>query len=267
MKYEKKTISHSMADGFLQCKKKFEFAHVMNLQPKTRSDGLERGNTGHKFFEAFFRAIKEGKSTEEAQTEGVDFALKYEGFNSDSLPLVLEWVARIWPELDWKILEVERTYRLKIGELTFPFTIDLLIESKGFLYIVDHKFLYDFYDQEVIDILPQLPKYIGALRAMGVDVTAAKYNMVRTRAVKDPALRFRMVPVEPSNSRVKQAMKEQILVMKEMTEGFTPNRTPNSMNCGNCAFKTICAMQLNEERIDLVIDHKFERNTYGYDDE
>jgi predicted RecB family nuclease len=144
--------------------------------------------------------------------------------------------------------------------------MDLLVQLNGELVLVDHKFLYDPYSREVIDILPQMPLYIGALRSHGINVKYGLYNIIRTRNTKIDL--YTTEVLKPSPTRVKQAMAEQIETMKRIEQGVPFRvRTANKMNCGNCQFNSLCATELRGEDTTLLRTHYFKPNEYGYLDE
>jgi hypothetical protein len=90
----------------------------------------------------------------------------------------------------WLILESEAAYNLKLtDEISYTFIVDLVAKSpEGDLVAIDHKNQYDFISEGEARLLPQLPKYIGALRALGKDVKYGLYNQLRTRKVTGPAM-------------------------------------------------------------------------------
>lgn len=262
---KRRLISYSEADSFNQCEKKHEFAHEDKLTAITHSDGLTLGTTGHLFFEVFFKAILAGNSTEEAKEKAIH-AIAGEPMGPNALNLVIPWVDGIWPTLGWKIVAVEQEYRVAISEtLVYPMKCDLLVQWNGELVLIDHKFLYDPYARSVIDILPQMPLYIGAMRQHGIQVRYGVYNIIRTRNTKID--NYLMEPCKPSPERVKQAMLEQIETMKRIENGVPFRvRTANKMNCGNCQFNGLCAAELRGEDTTLLRTTFFKHNDYGYED-
>jgi CRISPR/Cas system-associated exonuclease Cas4 (RecB family) len=261
----RRLISYSEADSFNQCEKKHEYAHEDKLTAITHSDGLTLGTTGHLFFEVFFKAILNGASDFEAKEEATH-AIAGEALGAKALNLLLPWVDGIWPTLGWKIVAVEQEYRVTISDtLVYPMKMDLLVQLNGELVLVDHKFLYDPYSREVIDILPQMPLYIGALRSHGINVKYGLYNIIRTRNTKIDL--YTTEVLKPTATRVKQAMAEQIETMKRIEQGVSFRvRTANKMNCGNCQFNSLCATELRGEDTTLLRTHYFKPNTYGYED-
>jgi hypothetical protein len=265
-------ISHSEVDSFVQCERKHAYAHIQKLQPKARSEGISRGNAGHKVLEVWAKALIEGDDSETALVKGLQQAASMP-FAVQGMALATEWVRDIFPGLGWKIVAVEVQYRVQFTEtLVFPFKFDLLIECNGELWVVDHKFLYDFYTQQMINIFPQTPKYIFGLRKHGINVVGAKYNMLRTRKVNKVEDRFCIRETRPNEFRIKDAITEQMLNMRkieanEANPQYRPMRSANKMNCGHCGFADLCEMEARGEPTQLLREAFYEPNEYGYEDD
>lgn len=271
----KRALSHSQAESLNQCEFKFKYAHLDNLEPKSRSVALMRGTNGHMFFETFFKAIKEGLPTENAMQLGQVAMMNESDVALINLPIVTRWVNEHWKdnlERVWEIVLVEETHRIELGDLgQFPYTMDLIIRKKhtGELFMVDHKFLGQFYSQEVMDLMPQMPKYIAAYeRQNGVKIAGAIYNMITTRTnAKDL---FQMYEFKVSEARKVNAMREQIETFKAADDISTgkrlPVRTINKMNCGHCSFRVLCVEEINGDTAtaEFVKEMMFQPNTYGY---
>ena len=263
----RKLISHSEVESVLQCEQKHYNAHVLNITSKSHAPGLARGTAGHAYFETFFKALVAGKTTTEAK---MDALLVAAGMPNapDVINKCALWVDKVWPTLGWKIVAVEIELRVALTEtLVYPCKIDLLVEIQGKLVLVDHKFLYDFYTQQMVDIFTQLPKYMFALRQHGYKVDYAIYNMVRTRDVKEFDDKYRQLQTTPNETRIKRAVHEQLVQMKRIEAGIPdPMHTTNKMNCGNCQFSDLCAEELAGKSTKLMREAFFETNTYGYED-
>ena len=275
----KLAISHSNAESFNQCEYKFKYATMDKIEPVNQGEALQTGTNGHAFFEAFFKGIKEFMSIEEATMAG------YLAMQKDNpkisvrvMPLVTKWVNDMWRdklENEWEILLVEETHRIELRELgQFPYTMDLIIKDKktGLVYMVDHKFLGQFYSEEVIALMPQMPKYIAAHESKtNLRFAGAIYNMVSTRVnAKDESL-FKLFKFKVSDARKNNAMFEQIETLKsihEVIEGHRlPVRSVNKMNCGHCGFRPLCVAEINGEtaEAEFIKETMFKENTYGYE--
>lgn len=275
-------ISHSQLDSYLQCGKKFYFAHQYEggLEPDRVSKPLLLGTIGHKILEGFFSAKKEGEGNKDAFMFATAFADEYKGEEQflKALKLVAQWVAAKAELIArWEVLETEQTYFLPVGKadngrpIEFPFTSDLLVRDRinEKVFAVDHKFLGDFYKDDLMALLPQLPKYVGALRALGKPVDDAYYNMIRTRDLKAPTEDdlYKVHRLNLTDARIVEAMKQQITGMMEIANHPKELlRTVNKMNCGNCSFLELCIAEASQQKTDVIIKHGFRKNSYGYDD-
>ena len=273
-------ISHSEVEAFGQCEKKHEYAHIQKIQPKKSSLALDRGNAGHLMFEVFFKELLKGTPTEEAKQIAImnpelmqQYSLQAVG---EALPWVAYWIDNVWPTLGWKVVAVEVKNQIPVGEgLIYPFKYDLLVEIRGELVLVDHKFTYDAYSDQTIKILPQMPRYAGALRKLQIPVKYGIYNFVRTRKLNDPNARYKQVPVYFNDTRIKNSILELIQEMRAIKElEETPAdkrrlsiRTANKMNCDHCGFSELCARELEGKDTKILRQLEFEENTYGYTEE
>jgi hypothetical protein len=271
-------ISHSEADSFGQCERKHMYAHIQKLQPKKRSEGLARGNAGHKLLEVWAKSKISGMSDEESEQAGIQESAGMPNA-AQGMKLALNWIREDFPELGWKLVSAENQYRLQLTPtLVYPFKFDLLVEINGELVLVDHKFLYDFYTQQMLDIFPQMPKYIFGLRQLGLPVQYAIYNMFRTRNVTDPTkmhmygYTMKGISESAKEFRMRDAMREQLMNMKQIEANrqnpkYLPVRSANKMNCGHCGFADICEMEARGESTKLLREAFYEPNEYGYEDD
>lgn len=258
-------ISHSTAEAFQACEKKYEYAHLENLAPKNMPAALALGIYGHGVMEVFFKEIKEHGDADVAQALALRKAYEdIERFGKIGKELIW-WFDTVWPTLGWKILEVEKTYYLKLNETTeFPFTIDLLIELNGQLIIVDHKFTADAYPEEVLLLYPQLPKYIGGLRAKGIPVKSAIYNIIRTRSMKDMDAKLVRQQLRPNNDRIKNSFKEHLATIDAIKDHTGNFRRNLGYGCKFCSFVDLCGLEMNGEDSTPLKATEFVPNSYGY---
>ncbi len=277
--------SQSEVDQFLSCSRKHYYAFGEKLQPKRRGTGLERGLLGHQVLEAFYsRFVRTPTAVglRSASVEDIHQSMEvlYTPENLSNPELLLElrilledYFALYEGELnEWEILAVEKEFRLD----SFPFKPDMIKRhrSTGKVYVVDHKFLYNFYSDSAIDIMPQLAKYVGALREIGFHVDGAEYNMLRHR--KNAKEKFKRVIVDITPEKIRTFLHEQRRVAKQIEElrqlplqewRERVYRTASSFNCQHCSFLPLCTTDLNGYAgRDLLIRTSYEPNTYGYVD-
>lgn len=274
---ERNLISHSEVEAFGQCEKKHDYAHIQQLEPITQGRALVRGNAGHKMMEEFLLAIKQGKTNQQAEKHAIMYLYEETDYEPDIIGEVAAigkpWMQHIWPTLGWKVVDVEKEFRLTIDEqLVYPFKVDAIVQHRGVLKLVDHKFVYDPYPDNVIRVMPQMPRYIAALQLMDIPVVSGIYNFMRTRKLKDPLAAYSQEPVEPNQHRLRHSLLEQIQEMRKIDaiektpaeHRLIPVRTANKMNCGHCGFADLCAAELDGQSTTKMRQIAFQANTYGY---
>jgi hypothetical protein len=164
---------------------------------------------------------------------------------------------------------------------SYPFVVDMIVrDPEGNYVVIDHKFVYDFYTPEQTDLQPQIPKYIGALRAMNYEVVYGAYNMVRTRKLKTPDatnMTYFMI-LKPNTERVLNTFMEQLGVAAEIQalkelpveeQGKRAYRTANKMVCQSCSFRDICSTELMGGNTQLMLKTEYklrERRVIGATD-
>lgn len=287
------SVSHSEVDSYLLCRRKHYYGYTKSLQRVRESSALAMGSAGHKILEEFYAAILDGKTFDEA--------LKVAHVAADELRPQVEIPANRANIFDtlfdiyfpneplvkegWTILAVEKQFNLEYDEaqkLQYPFVVDIIAKSpEGKVVVIDHKFVYDFYTYEASIMQPQIPKYIGALRALNYKVDYGAYNMIRTRKLKEPdaASMVQWLDVKPEAQRVKQVFTEQIAVageiqqIKELPEDVQDARAyrvANKMVCQSCSFLDICRTELSGGNSKLMIQTEYkirERKTIEVSEE
>lgn len=203
------SVSHSEVESYLLCRRKHYYGYTLSLRRVRESMSLSMGSLGHKLLEVFYSHILTNTELDNQDVPDVWLAavlearIAYEqevkdGFEQpdnrgDIWETFLTYVENEWLIRDgWTILAVEKRFSLEYDpneQLRYPFVVDLIArDPKGKIVVIDHKFVYDFYSYEDTQLQPQIPKYIGALRALGFKVDYGAYNMFRTRKVSGPKM-------------------------------------------------------------------------------
>lgn len=287
------SVSHSEVDSYLLCRRKHYYGYTKSLQRVRESSALAMGSAGHKVLEVFYANILDGRTFDEA--------LFYAKAEADELRTQVEIPANRANIFDtlfdiyfpneplvkegWEILAVEKSFNLEYDEakkLQYPFVVDIIAKSpEGKVVVIDHKFVYDFYTYEASIMQPQIPKYIGALRALNHKVDYGAYNMIRTRKLKEPdaTSMIQWLDVKPEAQRVKQVFTEQIAVAGEIQEikvlpedvqDARAYRVANKMVCQSCSFLDICRTELSGGNSKLMIQTEYkirERKTIEVSEE
>jgi len=281
---QRNKISHSEAELFDKCKRQHMYSYGYGIMGKKESDALTRGIVGHALLRDYFLGLKDGSSVEVMRKDLLAKILPtletFELYDPTDLAqslikLFMDYF-KVNAERDesLEILEVEKEYRIPLGDdYEAHMFIDLILRRPGVpgIEVWDHKFIYDFSDDDVKDLLPQLPRYLGALRADGYNVTRAAYHELRYRVTNeskvDPSVRFRLSPIEISQKRVETTMLEWIDLAEEIREyrklpiedwSVKARRTANQMNCRSCSFRMICKEELNDRDINLTLTYDYQ---------
>jgi hypothetical protein len=295
------SVSHSEVDSYLLCRRKHYYGYGLSLERISTSHSLATGTAGHRILEAFYKYIMDNgpEATDQAEAfdQGVILAAHtyqeivedgYEDapnratlydmlFNEDWGYFANEFMVRN----GWTIMAVEAEFSLMYDEeigSSYPFVVDLIVKDPDGKYVViDHKFVYDLYTPSQTDLQPQIPKYIGALRAMNHEVAYGAYNMVRTRKLKTPdasSMNYFMI-LKPNTERVLNTFMEQLGVAAEIQalkelpiedQSKRAYRTANKMVCQSCSFRDICSTELIGGNTQLMLKTEYkirERRVIG----
>lgn len=264
-------ISQSEVTTFNSCQKRHQFSFEAKLEPRRQSEAIVKGNAGHKFLEVFLQTRDEDAA--------LMAAIEVDPVQASMIMARLKlWIKEVFPTLGWReIVETEKTHYLTVDEfehdgnqvrLIFPFTADALVRNvRDELILVDHKFLSDPYSDDTVKVAKQLPLYIGALRAEGVNVSHAMYNIIRTRS--NATEYFVQTKVNPSDKKVQTLFREQVEVMRaiairrlEKPKFVLHASDPHA--CKWCPFVVPCNESLDGKIDKNGLRANFQRNSYGY---
>lgn len=250
------SVSHSEVESYLLCRRKHYYGYTLSLRRVRESMSLALGSAGHKILEAFYAKILAAGNSHDEQLEAFGDALEAaremhaeimrEGFEQPEQRADLRELVEVFFDNEpfvlegWTILAVEKQFNLEYDPANssrYPFVVDLIVRSpKGKIVVVDHKFVYDFYSYEDSQLQPQIPKYIGALRALGFKVDYGVYNMLRTRKVTGPkmlkaqlveALGGGMVELEPGKEVPLSKLTMPVLTEMALAQNIEPVQPPS----------------------------------------
>lgn len=295
------SVSHSEVDSYLLCRRKHYYGYGLSLQRVTESAALATGVAGHKILEIFYKYVLDHGTTAEEQQAVFDGALKAaidaydeivkDGYQDADRRATLHdmlfnvdygyFYNEFFVNKGWRVLGVEAEFNLQYddeNQATYPFVVDLIVQDpEGAYVVIDHKFVYDFYTPEQTDLQPQIPKYIGALRALGHEVSYGAYNMLRTRKLKEPTAESNnfLMLLKPNSDRIVNTFMEQLGVAAEIQalkdleieeQNKRAYRTANKMVCQSCSFRDICSIELMGGNVELIkkTDYKIrERKSFA----
>ena len=199
------STSHSEVESYLTCKRKHYYGYGLSLQRQTEGAALALGSAGHEVLDAYYSTIlAEGDTKAEqhaaiasAEAAALDKYAElveggYEDLDDRKAPLkfiLFDWYFPNEPLVKegFLIQAVETEFVLEYdteAQLRFPIRADLIVVSpEGKTVIVDHKFVGQFYSDTDTELMGQVPKYIGGLRALGYRVDEGAYNMIKTTRI------------------------------------------------------------------------------------
>lgn len=276
----KRTVSHSEVDSYLRCELAHFYGYGMRLQRRKTSDAMHRGTLGHEVLEDYHEALVESDYDYEASAK-VGRAKAIDLMATDPLaaellePVLIplnyyfdEWM----PAKQFKILHFEQDFLLEVtADLDTPIIPDLIVQDRwGRIGVMDSKFTYDFYTQQQLALMPQIPKYSAVLRATGTPVAWGGYIFFRYRGRKDDtaADRFKFSELEMSDSRVRQTFTEQyvaserIQALKRLPLSEWKGQVLRAFNekvCQMCSFRSLCDTELNDpSQAQSVLDMEYQ---------
>lgn len=297
---ESNGVSHSRVEAYLSCRRKEFYGYGRKLQKIEPATSLALGSAIHKVLEALYSVVLEAGMSKAKQKAAYPLAVEnalamvdhiYEQGFQDSdrrapLRLIIEkylqrepFIDNSWREDDdrqWLIMAVEKEFNLEWdpeNHSQYPFVIDLIVKDPdGYTIVVDHKGVYDLYRFEDTHLMPQIPKYIGALRALGYKVgNYGVYNMLRTRpdtkAGRPLGEWAYSMPIEVTGVRVQRSFEEQIEASWEVHEldKLDPEerdrraiRVNNKHVCMFCDFRDLCVEELRGGNVELLLKTEYE---------
>jgi len=277
-----RTISNSEASAFTQCQRKHYYGFLRKLEPNETGQALSRGIIGHEAMEAYYRGLMEGKPVQECRDAAINIVSAYlqQGYAdtamlADLINLLTRYF-RYYDHTEWEILGVETAYEIPVNDdWYFGMRLDLLVRlADKTVVLVDHKFVYDFYSDTVLEMNAQMPKYLGTLRFNGIRAEYGILNQIRYRLKKggnEDSELFKRARITPNNHEVRTYMGEQFEISERIMERreLSPEeqsrkavRTANQMVCKNCSFEPLCKSEAMGGDIALMVSQDYKANAY-----
>lgn len=262
--------SHSEVETFLTCERRHYYSYGMKLQSNVTGKALYRGIMGHVGLDVFYNELKNGTDYDDAANIAIDAAIaegkKFESYESNITDLEVELLLAghfdHWEAVDRDIEVLATEYKIRVpisNGNVMTIVVDLITREPGVgIVATDHKFTYDFFNPESVDLNPQLVKYMAGLRMANIPVARVQYNEIRTRDTKenraDPNLRYQRTAFKPTNARIARTMQEHIAVADQIASykalpladwGDRVARVANKQVCQGCSYTDICINELN----------------------
>ena len=283
-------ISNSEASAWLACQRRYFYQYGPEpLYPKTYSEPLTRGIIGHDALEQYYTALQNGATSYEALQISRSKLFSYIDHPTIipetqtiiyDLDILLQQYVEQTDDSNWIIRSVEKMANLPLtSRYEYVLRLDLLVEERtsGKIILVDHKFVYNFWSMDEIDMSPQIPKYVATLRAQGVEIDHFLLNQLRYRKLKSGVHEFKRSPVYPSQAKLRNAIKEQIAVSEQIAN--FRELTPEAQfltalpvrqmygACKGCLVRDLCLSEYGGADITIAKElnyQKYDPFGYGY---
>lgn len=275
-------ISNSEVGSWLQCRRKYYWEYVLDLEPKVSSEAISKGTLIHAMLEQYYV----GKSMNLDESGCREMALEplVEAANTSNADIVSLGKTRDlvtayfdrWLENDerYEVHGVETKLATPItDDYSIAGTIDLILRDRedGRFVLVDHKSSYNFWTEDQANMSGQFVKYVFLGMNANLDVKAVMINQLRTRELKPGNDLFKRIFITPNESKVRAVMSQHITVSNEIIKfreqpdkSFTPPIFDKYI-CSNCAFLPLCDSDSSGAPIEYLIEAEYMKRTgYGY---
>lgn len=281
------SASHSEIETFTSCERKHYYSYGLKIHGKTMSDKLIVGIMGHACLAAYYQARQDGIGHDDAldilidefykqkasYTHEIFDGDKWFNFLFDALTKYFDHYGDEVKDAGWEVLRVETRYDVRLTDtFTIPIVLDLLVRIPGYgIVLLDHKFTWNFYNVDQIDLSPQLPRYYVALSELGWKINGIWYNEIRTQVTKankdNPAELFSRVPITLNANKSVTIMREHLMAAERIgklrqlpggIEEWEQSIIRNTSACNMCGFKTICAADLDGNDSEIILRNFYE---------
>lgn len=260
-------ISNTEITSKNTCDKQHDYMYNQNLEPRKYSIAISRGVAGHSVLEVYYKNRQEGYSHEES----VDFAMsklyelisKADPDDTEYMQMMghLSWLLLqyfdYYKDDTYRIISVESVYTAPMTEeIQFGLYLDILAEIttgeyRGYVDIIDTKFVNNFKTIDDLRLDAQQPKYAKVAKLNGLPLRHAIFNQIRYRKMKSPRSEdlFRRSPLLLSSKAIntvwEEATETAVELHQEKITGFQTTRRRQSYTaCKNCFFKDLCMTEL-----------------------
>lgn len=269
------TTSYSETSAYLDCRRRHHYSYIEGLERIQESDALVDGKQGHEILATYYQNRLRGNThdfaVQQARYAFIESKYKFnpEGKRADLEEMLFDYYFPNEPYVSqgYQVLAVEKEFVLRWDDADegYKFIVDLILRDNfGRILIVDHKLTGKFTMPDMALLLPQIPLYIGGIRASGYPADYGEYNeinMNRVQKKRPVGEALRRLPFEVSNERILETFRQQvevsreIAVRKQMTvaeSSATAYRSIDKIKCGMCSFRSLCVGELAGSNTELI---------------
>jgi hypothetical protein len=273
------TVSYSETSTYLLCRRRHFYGYGLELERIAESDSLNEGKLAHKVLETFYKQFVGETPDWDTAVLNAMMVFPEDWEPTERRANLMETLTTYFenePFINqgYEVLAVEQEFNLLWDSETdskYPFVVDLILRDPwNQVVVVDHKTCYEFLNADTATMAPQIPLYIGALRALGYPAAYGIYNMLRTRKIKDPRLdqQLGIMHVRPTDERVLQSFKQHANVSTDISQlkalsieeqDAQAYRVNNMMVCNSCSFKELCIGELIGDNVKLILEGQYKK--------
>ena len=288
----RRRISNSEAIAWLTCQKVYYYAFILKLEKieLLKRTALGVGNAVHDAFKVYYRCRIKGGTHDDALMEMDKFLTDLLAKRVTSDVNVME--AKVKTTLyfehygdeasNFRWIGSEEQLDLPLNDkYTMPLQYDLYYQDlrDGAYVLKDFKTCYDFWTADQIRLSPQFPKYFAAMRNSGLAVDRCELDLIRTRSMKNVEFskHYYRVRVTPKAAKIRNVLKTHLQVSEAITAyRAMPPEIQKAVAmpvlnwhgaCRMCTFKDLCATELEDGDIALMVETEYKKNTYDYNPE
>ncbi len=272
-------ISNTEITSYNTCTQQHHYMYDRQLEPRSYSVPIQKGNIGHTVLETYYQARRNGYSHEPAVAEAnlklVGLVRTADPANFEYIEILADMTKLMNMYFDFcrqdtfKVLAVETIITAPLtDDILFGLVLDLLVELttgpfRGAIQIWDHKFLTNFKSEDDLRLDGQQPKYLKTAQLSGLNVKDAIFNQIRTRRMKDPKPSdlFRRSPLISTKTAVDTLWEEtQGAAVELNSQGRRKiRRTMYYSACKNCFFRQLCMAELAGDPVDTMLKVNYQK--------
>lgn len=281
---EARLISNSEITTWLTCRRRYYYEYVLNIEPKVFSEPINQGILIHAILEEYYAAKALGLPEEDCRhnaDEPISVALDRGDLDIAVLlktRSLMERYFNYYEEEDkqYEIYAVESKLSKQLDpKFNMVGTVDLIWRdiNTDTYYVVDHKSSYNFWTDDQASISGQMPKYVILGKELGINVTTAMVNQIRTREMKSTNGKdyFKRAYVKPNDHRLRDVEQQhrnaskEIIAFREGEDGSEPVPIYNKFYCSNCPYLDLCQATADGTDLTYIVKHNYKtRQGYGY---
>lgn len=278
-------VSNTQITAKNTCDRQHGYMYDEELEPVNYPLHIKRGIAGHKVLETYYRARQQGldhnSAVQEAMATLIGIIGQADPEDTENALMLghLSWLLieyfKFYENDPFKVLAVETTYSAELnGDLQFGIILDCVLEMttgafRGYVNIVDHKFVNNFLTPDDLRLNAQQPKYTKVARLNDLPIKDAIFNQIRYRKMKSPSPTdlFRRSPLLSNEVAIDTVWKEARETAVEIYEqnmgiaSINHRRRQSYSSCKYCFFKDLCMAELNGQDTTIMRKAQYQKRS------